>query len=312
MTSNNENDYLHISEINVSKFIFKLKPTDPKKQEYDQTIYVNYGEEKNLLSFQTSPIELFGKGIGYTHPDYVKEEKDKAVLKIPINESDSQTLIKLNEHLKSDEFKTIFGKAKNKFRIKNIININDEDDAIQNKITIKIKNEGTRKTQIFQGLNEDNEITYDSLDEFQKIIKYGGTYIFVITVARIWAKKSTLAEPDYGMAFRVDKVFIIKSVKQNNNKSNKSLNLKYISNEIINDTKDEIIDKKDSKSSASSSNKKIEIQESESDDSDNETDDSNEPIKKPQQVARRVIDSDAESDEQDLKPKAKAKSKSKK
>jgi len=327
MTSNKNNDYLHISEIDTSKFVFKLKPTDPKKQEYDQTIYVNYEAEKQSLSFQTSAIELFGKGLGYTHSDYVKEEKDKAVLKIPINESDSESLIKLNEYLKSNEFKNIFGKAMNKFRIKNIIKINDDDDTIPNKITVKIKYEGNNKTKIYQGLDEDNEITYDSIDEFQKIIRYGGTYIFVITVARIWAKKSSLAEPDYGITFRVDKVYIIKSVKQNSSKTNKTLNLKYISNEIIQENE---IQKSNSKSS--SSNKKTVLSES---DDDNESDDSDDVKKKRKQpvarrvvdsdaetdeefkksqlsVTRRVVDSDAESDEQELKPKAKARSKSKK
>lgn len=349
MTNNTNNDsYLHISEIDVSKFMFKLKAPDPKRQEYDQTIYVNYEEERGSLTFQTSEIEIYGKGFGYAHPDYIKEERDKASLKLPINDSDSVALIKLNEHLKSQEFKKIFGKAMNKFRLKNIIKINDDEESIPNKINVKIKynSDDKNRTCIYQGLNEENEISYNSIDEFQKIVKYGGTYIFLITVARIWAKKATLEEPDYGITFQVNKVFIIKSNNQTNNKSNKSLNLKYISNEIIeentNVTRNNNDKKKGSKSTSSSSNSKpiVKDDSDDSDDtddsdgsdesdqpvkrttkpvarkvveSDSESDESKKPAPVPKPVARRVVDSDAESDEQELKPqKAKPKSKSSK
>ena len=344
MTNNTNNDsHLHISEIDVSKFIFKLKAPDQKKQELDQTIYVNYEEERGSLTFQTSEIEIYGKKCGYTHPDYVKEESHKASLKLPINKEDSISLIKLNEHLKSPEFKKIFGKSMNKFKLTNIIRIEEDDDSIPNRINVKIKYNGdeNKRTRIYQGLNEENEIPYNSIDDFQKIVKYGGRYVFVIKVSRIWAKKATLPEPDYGITFQVNQVYIIKSNNQTNNKNNKSLNLKYISNEIIEENIN-VNKKKESKSTSSSSNSKP-INKDDSDDSDDTddsdgSDESNKPVKKTTQpvarqvvesdsesdepkkpvpvakpVARRVVDSDAESDEQELKPqKPKPKSKSSK
>lgn len=341
MTNNTNNDsYLHISEIDVSKFMFKLKAPDPKKQEYDQTIYVNYDDERGSLTFQTSEIEVYGKGFGYAHPDYIKEESQKASLKLPINDGDSASLIKLNEHLKSPEFKKIFGKSMNKFKLVNIIRIDEEDNSIPNKIKVKINYNGDeeKKTRIYQGLNEVDEVSYDTIDDFQKIVKYGGTYVFVITVTRIWAKKATLPEPDYGITFQVNKVFIIKSNNQTNNKNKKSLNLKYISNENI-EKNINVNKKKESKSTSSSSSNSKPIPKDNSSDSDDTddsdgSDESDQPIKKTTKpveesdeesdepkkpalvqkpVARRVIDSDAESDEQELKPqKAKPKSKSSK
>lgn len=130
---------------------------------------------------------------------------------IPINEKDSAILIKLNEHLKSSEFKTILGDGMNKFRLKNIILIDDEDKSYPNRITVNIKYDGDEKnkTRIYQGLNGNNEVTYNTIDEFQEIVKYGNTYVFVIKLSGIWVVKATIPEPAYGIRFQVDKVFII-------------------------------------------------------------------------------------------------------
>jgi hypothetical protein len=69
--------------------------------------------------------------------------------------------------------------------------------------------EENNKTRIYQGLNGYNEVTYNTIDEFQEIVKYGNTYVFVIKVLGIWASKATISEPIYGIRFQVDKVFII-------------------------------------------------------------------------------------------------------
>jgi hypothetical protein len=58
------NKYLHISQIDVSKFIFEMKAPNPRKREFNQTIYANY-EGDNLLTFQTSEIKIHGRGIGH-------------------------------------------------------------------------------------------------------------------------------------------------------------------------------------------------------------------------------------------------------
>ena len=112
------NKYLHISQIDVSKFIFELKVHNSRKREFNQTIYANY-EGDNLLTFQTSEIKIHGRGIG--HFKSRNGNGYKKILSLPINEEDSVSLIKLNKHLKSSEFKTIFNEAINKFKLINII-----------------------------------------------------------------------------------------------------------------------------------------------------------------------------------------------
>ena len=360
-STNNTEDIQFLSELDITKIIYKAKPKTPEDKSPMSTIYVNYMTEKKPLFLQTTPIEM--SHFGYTHPQYVKEESQKMSLGLPIiDEALEKKLIEWNDYLKSQEFKSeFFNKAANKYKLNPIIRIN-EDNEIPSKLNVKVNmdtyntNPNTdNKTKIFNGITEDNEIKYDTIDDFQKIVSFRSKCIFILKVSRIWAKKSTLPEPDYGVTFKIAKVFIIKSNSSNNLKSNITLNSKYITNDTLEELKssnrndensssskkdenpssskkeekpssskkDEkpSSSKKDEKPSSSkkeekpSSSKKEESDESDND-SDNETDtnDSDEPSK-PQQptvVARRVIDSDAESDDQELKPKPKAKNKPKK
>ena len=134
-------------------------------------------------------------------------------MSLPINEEDSVSLIKLNKHLKSPEFKTIFNEA-NKFKLINIIRIDDYDNSYPNRIKVHIECDGEEKTLIYKGINEDEEIIYNTMEEFVENVKYGygNTYVFVITVTKIWADKNkeTNIELYYGITFKVNKVFIIK------------------------------------------------------------------------------------------------------
>ncbi len=364
-STNNTEDIQFLSELDITKIIYKAKPKTPEdKSSTLSTIYVNYMTEKKPLFLQTPPIEITHHG--YTHPQYVKEESHKMSLGLPIiDEALENKLNEWNDYLKSQEFKSeFFNNAAKKYKINPIIKTNNDDDDEEKrkppKLSVKVNMntynpDKDYKTKIFSGITEENEIQYDTIDDFQKIVSFRSKCIFILKVSRIWAKKSTLPEPDYGMTFKIAKVFIIKSNSSNYLKTNITLNSKYITNDILEELKsssrndeNSSSSKKDEKSSSSkkdekpssskkedekpsskkeekpssskkdekpSSSKKEESDESDNDsDNESDTDDSDEPSK-PQQptvVARRVIDSDAESDDQELKPKPKAKNKSKK
>lgn len=182
-----------------------------------QVMYINYEEEKNTLSFQTSPTKIVGKGFGYFHPDYIYTDYEKKLLNIPINDFDSVSLIRLNEYLKSLEFRKLISESGNNCCLRDIIKIN-QNNSEANRITVNIVCEGIKKTRIYQGLNE--EIIYNSIDEFREIIKYGGTYIFEIKFKIIGTQTLLpvsiidFGEITYGITLCVDQVYIIKSSDQ--------------------------------------------------------------------------------------------------
>jgi len=186
--------YLHISNIDVYKIIFN----NPEIEEYYQTINVNYEGKEGLLTFYTSKNETF------------EQQSRTDCLEITLNEEDSVSLIKLNEHLRSSKFKTIFGNAMDKFKLINIIQRDDKFIFNRIKVYIKYDRNEYNRTQIYQGLYGD-EIRYNTIDDFYSIVKYGGTYVFLITVSRIWANKPIIKTPVYGIEFQLRKVFIIKN-----------------------------------------------------------------------------------------------------
>lgn len=147
----NNNYLVPISEIDVSKFIFKQIPSNLMKYNRErvmQVMYINYEEEKNTLSFQTSPTKIVGKGFGYFHPYYIYTDYKKTLLNIPINEFDSVSLIRLNEYLKSLEFRKLIRESGNNCCLVDIIKIN-KNNSEANRITVNIVYEGIMKTRIY-------------------------------------------------------------------------------------------------------------------------------------------------------------------
>ena len=181
MTTNTE--IPHLVDINLSEIIYKPKPKDPKDQSLLQTIYVNYKSERQPLIFQTSPIEILGIGTGYTHPKHVNDEKDKLRLRLPIinDKSSEDKLNEWNNFAKSTELKkTLFDKAMNKYKLNPIIRFSEDNEDKPPNITVKIDINKDSKTRIFNGINEDNELLYDTIDEFQKIVCYRSTCIYIL------------------------------------------------------------------------------------------------------------------------------------
>ena len=274
MTSDTEVEYF--PNLVVKDILYKVKPKVQDDQSPVQTIYVNYKNDRRPLFLQTPPIEI--SCYGYTPAKFLKTEEDKYSLTLPIvDETLKNKLIEWNENLDTTEFRTkLFDKAAKNYRLNPIIKIDEDDDTKLPKIKVRVNmithENRSNRTHIYNGLNEDNEIMYDSIDEFQKHICYRTTCVYILKVSRMWAKKSPGG--DYGITFKIHKVFIIKS---NNNSSSGSitLNNKYLSDSIF----------QESKSASSSSNepsnikKKTNDSDSDSDDSDESDNSSNKSIK---------------------------------
>jgi hypothetical protein len=301
MTSDTEVEYF--PNLVVKDILYKVKPKVQDDQSPVQTIYVNYKLDWRPLFLQTPPIEI--SCYGYTPQKYIKTEDDKYSLTLPIvDETFKNKLLEWNEVLDSNNFKNkIFDKAAKNYRLTPIIKINEEDETKLPKIKVRVDkntNENrSKKTLIYNGLNEDNEITYDTIDEFQKHVSYRTTCVYILKVSRMWAKK--LPGGDYGITFKIHKVFIIKSNSSSSSSSPITLNNKYLSDSIFQESQNML-------SSSNEPNEKvISNSDSDSDDSDESDDSSQKSVKK--STVRCVEDSDEESDKEELKPKPKQKKK---
>ena len=312
MTTNGNNiNVVDYRDLDISKIIYKNKISKPDDKSSTLTTYINYDKEYQSLYIQTPIIDISHHG--YTHPDYITDASIKN-LNLPISENNNDfkdKLLKWQELLLSDKQKVeILGKSSKKYNMNKIIKFKDDDEITPPKFQVKIEVKGNdkhSKTRIYNGFNEENEIEYDTIEDFKKIVPFRTTCLFILRVSKIWAHKPSLPEPKYGIIFIIDKIFI-KYNNNTNSQKNTSLNTKYLSDALIKDFNETTKEPETSDTKLDSNNPSN----NNSDDSDDSDDSDSEPTKNNKAPIRKIVDSDVESDNEELKPKAKPKGKSKK
>lgn len=276
--------------------------------------------EDTSLQLQTPWIVLSSGGIPRFNPDYHKGDKDRAFLRLPVEEGTDffKKMTSLDDQFTSDEFKQEkFGKHWKKYSMFPIVRIpdNDEDDDREPRPpTMKIKfdlvwNEDDPdacdiKTQVFtsklldSGKRERTLEDGKTLDNMEKYVRLGSKLRLIIRPSKAWCS----AKKEYGVIWKVLKMEV-----EPNPKNNSLMKAYYEADAFLDsdDSEDEVELPKETKKST----KKFSNDDSESDnhvksvfkaaDDSDESDESDES-------------DDSESDSPDIPVKRKSKSKGRK
>jgi hypothetical protein len=295
-----------IEDLDMSKITITLKKNQDVKQKvkYAYINYSDFGYKSFGITLPTIDIYTYG----YLPQEFIEKEDDKKKLKIPID--DESIVAKFQEfenYITTPSIKKHLNI--NKYNLKSpVIKIFDEDKPAR--LNLHIFHTSHMITKVFDGSDETKDpvvLPINSIDEFRDVVCYKSKVKFIIT-PNLWIGNDNT----YGVKFMIQAVSII---EMNTTKNTSNANLKFNfgnSTNIIKSNNDELKSNSNDESKNKKQNKPVKIESDDSDNDSNDSDNSNEiQFKTPK---TRIINSDDESDAEEIKPKkplAKAKSKNK-
>lgn len=249
--------------------------------------------------------------------EYYKEDKDRAFVKVPLDLSNPDVkimvdeFIKVDERLSSEEFKKEqFGKNSKKFEYQPIVRypLVDEEEETNKPPYMKLKLDLTWpdsnvKTEVYKselldsGKRSRERVEVESVSEFASHLCYLSKFRPMMRPVKLWAHQTKMANPKYGIVFKLIKVEVEPSKSANSDINN------YLQGDVFIDDDEEVevvetsqvmlstpAVEKSTKKDDSTSKKVVEKSEdSESDsDSDSESDsDSDSEERPPKKVAQK-------------------------
>ena len=276
----------------------RLTMTDFQDNKYtkgQKTAYLRYkhpslGEDTSLM-LQTSWITLSSGGIPKENPEYHKTDRDRAYLRIPVEEGSEmfEKLCKLDEQFTSAEFKNEkFGKSGKKYSMYPIVKIHEpdeDDDRDPLPPSMKIKfdlewNEDDRdacviRTQVFKSEEEDGKrirtkTEAKSIQDMEKLIRLGCRMRLIIRPVKGWMN----AKKEYGIIWKVMKMEVEPS-----NTGNALMKAFYEADAFLDSDDDEEVElptKKDTKKVAAAADDSDEDDSEEEDEEDEDEDEDEE------------------------------------
>jgi len=317
MSSNNSKNYTtKYDQFEASRLSFTtLEENERSKGQkiaYPRYNHPTLGEDKILL-LQSPWMKMFTYGVP-SLGEYYKEDKDRAFVKVPVDESDTEVkkmvdeFAKIDKELSSDEFKKEnFGKYAKKYTYQPIVRYptNDEDEDEPAKPPyMKIKldltwPDGNVKTEVWKsevmenGKRVRSKMELETVTEFASHVNYLCKFRGIFRPVKLWAHQSKMKDPSYGIVFKLVKVEVEPSSSSSASVQN------YLQGDVFVDDDDDetpttTVQTAKKVETAKVETKKV-VEENSSDDDSDESE----------------SDSDSDSDSEDEKPKAKAAAKGK-
>jgi hypothetical protein len=201
---------------------------EPKFGKGQKTAWIRYNHpsfgENSTLMLQTPWITLTSGGIPRFNPDFHKNDRDRAFIRLPIEEGTElyNKLSQLDEQFTTEEFKKEkFGKSGNKYSMYPIVKIpevDEDDDRPPLPPSMKIKfdllwNEDDMdacdiKTQVYtsklndSGKRERKLTNYTKLSDMESIVRLGSKLRLIIRPMKAWMS----AKKEYGIVWKIMKM----------------------------------------------------------------------------------------------------------
>jgi hypothetical protein len=250
---------------------------------------------------QTSWITLSSGGIPKENPEYHKNDRDRAYIRIPVEEGSEMynKLVKLDEQFTDEKFKAEkFGKHGKKYSMYPIVKINEKDEDDDREPlppSMKIKfdlewNDADRdacviRTQVFTSVEENGKrirtaTEAKSITDMERLIRLGCKMRLIIRPVKGWVN----AKKEYGIIWKVLKMEVEPS-----STGNALMKAFYEADAFLDSDEDEEVElpTKTTKAAAAESGSDSEEEEEEDEEEDEEEEDESDDDSPPVPVKRR-------------------------
>ncbi len=229
--SNKEIKVIKYSKVDVNNLNFNVLKENDKSNQLMSFFSYNHSGNNLDLYIQSPKIYLSTYGVP-SLGEYVKTEKDRAKIKIPLDLDNPESLEfanmlkNIDAKLGSDEFKKNYlGKKWQKYKYISIyregqpIDVDSDDEAQKKKtssprppyMVVKIHLSYPDNTEIVcnmyyapQGKEPRVEIdNVKSIADFANIIKWKSNIRFIMKGSKIWAHPPAKPDPQYGLTFKL-------------------------------------------------------------------------------------------------------------